>query len=80
MKKLIIMHICTSLMFVIFLGIGFFLYNKDQQLTNYSKTFFILGAIMAIAEMPLTLKLTKMKQENQQKSETTTDFTSLGKK
>ena len=67
-------------MFVIFLGIGFFLYNKDQQLTNYSKTFFILGAIMAIAEMPLTLKLTKMKQENQQKSETTTDFTSLGKK
>ena len=34
---------------------------------------------MAIAEMPLTLKLAKMRQENQQKSETTTDFTSLGK-
>ncbi|PIT54334.1 hypothetical protein BHC44_04360 [Snodgrassella alvi] len=80
MKKLIIIHIVTSLLFIVSISIGFLLYRNEHQLSAYSTTCFIIGLIIAIAEIPLTIKITKMNQNKEQTPDSTTDFTSLRKK
>ncbi|MCO6518819.1 MAG: hypothetical protein J6571_03735 [Snodgrassella sp.] len=80
MKKLIIIYIVTSLLFIAFINIGFLLYRNEHQLSAYSTTCFIISFIIAIAELPLTIKIAKMRQNKEQTPDSTTDFTSLGKK
>ncbi len=57
----------------------FYYIEMNNSFLLYRTTCFIIGLIIEIAEMPLTFKLAKMRQNKEQTPDSTTNFTSLGK-
>lgn len=62
------------------IGIGTWIYQTQQQFTMINNICFLVGLIISIAELPLIIKISKMRQNTKQTADNTTDFTSIGKK
>jgi membrane protein YdbS with pleckstrin-like domain len=81
-KRLTIINIFLSILYVIFIGIGFTLYHNERQLSPESSICFIMALLIMIIDLPLYMKIWRMKQQHKEQTPDTTnkDFTSLGKK